>query len=365
MKKILVISNGKGEDSIAVTILQQLRSLLPANDFRFMALPVVSDGSAYSKAGIEVLGPKTNLPSGGFGFQKFSSFIDDMRAGLVLDLYTRWRALKDSRADYILAFGDIVTVLLALVTGQPVIHIGTAYSVHLRKIFWLERYFFLRCSLVLCRDEATAVHMRKQHIKAVCLGNAMMDDPLLQVEPADFPPDKILIALVPSSRLDAYTNLQRLLEVAVHIPEQDKLAFIVSAAPNLDQERLKNIVEPFVGKLTISLFNGKLGTVISRARIALGMTGTGNEQVAGLGKAMVLLNGGGPQSNSARLIHYQKLLGEAVFVPQGSAQEIGRQISALLIDESRLARIGQVGRERMGIAGAAEAMAKAIKEQLI
>ncbi|MFC1595768.1 lipid-A-disaccharide synthase-related protein [Candidatus Margulisiibacteriota bacterium] len=364
MKKILVISNGKGEDSIAVTILNELRNSVEATGVEIKALPVVGNGKGYSSADIEVVGSTEILPSGGFPLQKLTVLFKDIKAGLLATPIRHLHCIKQETPDFILAVGDIYPVLLGLLAKRPVIHIGTAYSVYLRSIMLLERWLFKKCLLVISRDRATAEHLCSKGIKAQYLGNAMMDDPLLDPESPEnaLPTAKRIIGLVPSSRIDAYDNLARMLEVVDKLPaEQSKgLTFVVPAAPSLDLERIKIIVNEYSSRMDIIIFTGSLGEAIRKSILVIGMTGTGNEQVSGLKTPLVLLSGSGPQSSAKRLKHYENLLGEAVFVPRGSTQKIGEQIGQLLSDKKRMARMGRVGAERMGESGGARRIAGAI-----
>ncbi|XGB42838.1 MAG: hypothetical protein LVS60_03180 [Nodosilinea sp. LVE1205-7] len=52
---LLCLSNGHGEDAIAVRILKELRQLPQAPTLR--ALPMVGEGGVYDRAGIARLGP--------------------------------------------------------------------------------------------------------------------------------------------------------------------------------------------------------------------------------------------------------------------------------------------------------------------
>jgi uncharacterized protein (TIGR03492 family) len=61
--KLLSLSNGHGEDAIAVQILKALRQSNPSPEMA--ALPMVGEGYAYSQAGIPIAGPVKKMASGG------------------------------------------------------------------------------------------------------------------------------------------------------------------------------------------------------------------------------------------------------------------------------------------------------------
>ncbi|MDP4707346.1 MAG: sugar synthetase, partial [Cyanobium sp. MAG_237] len=69
--RLLVLSNGHGEDLIAQRVLQALRARRP--NLEIQVLPLVGLGEAFS-AGIAAghlqrIGPQLQLPSGGFSNQ--------------------------------------------------------------------------------------------------------------------------------------------------------------------------------------------------------------------------------------------------------------------------------------------------------
>ena len=92
--------------------------------------------------------------------------------------------------------------------------------------------------------------------------------------------------------------------------------------------------------------------------LALGLTGTGNEQIAGLGIPLVLLRGRSPAASRGRMRHYKKLLGEAVFIPRGSDRRKVESILRLLANPRQIQRMSEAGRERMGIPGGAYFIAR-------
>ncbi len=62
--RLLCLSNGHGEDIIAVRILQELRQI--SSKLNISALPLVGEGRAYFAADIPVIGTVQAMPSGGF-----------------------------------------------------------------------------------------------------------------------------------------------------------------------------------------------------------------------------------------------------------------------------------------------------------
>lgn len=366
--KIMIVSNGKGEDSIAVTLYHALCVQLKSSPLpiEWVALPCVGDGQSYLCAGIRVVGTRKTLPSGGFGHQRFSALWQDVRAGLLGLIGLQYQSIKKERPDWILAVGDIFPVLLGQWAQTPVIHVGTAYSVFLRTLWPIERAILRRCVGVFPRDKKTAIYQEKYHIPTYYYGNIMMDDPLLSatdhelsVQINHIKNKSKVIALIPSSRDDAYENLEILLRIAQKMTDKNML-FLIAQSPRLSAEKISARIAPFQNSLSLLTYTGALGNVIHACDVAMGMTGTGNEQVAGLGKPMILLQGSGPQSTSQRLHHYEKLLGTAVCVPKGSVQEKAKQIESLVFDTMRCKAMGCEGMARMGHSGGTEKIAEHI-----
>ena len=84
LNRLLVLSNGHGEDLIAQRILQALRSRRP--DVEIRVLPLVGLGEVFAAAEaagqLQRIGPQLRLPSGGFSNQSLRGLVRDLAAGL-------------------------------------------------------------------------------------------------------------------------------------------------------------------------------------------------------------------------------------------------------------------------------------------
>ena len=78
--RVLIVSNGHGEDSLGVLFAQALRR---AGDVHVDAFPIVGLGDAYRRARIPVVGVQQPMPTGGFVRQGLRPFLTDVRAGLL------------------------------------------------------------------------------------------------------------------------------------------------------------------------------------------------------------------------------------------------------------------------------------------
>ncbi|UWU50237.1 hypothetical protein APLC1_5140 [Limnospira platensis C1] len=105
--KLLCLSNGHGEDIIAVRILQHLRT--PVNNLA--ALPLVGEGKAYQQLpDIPIIGRVQKMPSGGFIYMDSSQLLGDLKGGLLQLLYSQVQTVRQwgKEGGFILAVGDIV-----------------------------------------------------------------------------------------------------------------------------------------------------------------------------------------------------------------------------------------------------------------
>jgi len=270
---LLCISNGHGEDVIALRILTALRQLDPS--LQLSALPISGTGRIYACAGthadIPLIGPAQTLPSGGFLNQNPKQLARDIGGGLISLTRSQLSALKTwtQTGDHILAVGDIVPLLFAYRSGLPYHFIGTAKSE-----YWLrdeqgklppsklwdrlegwsgsvylpwERWLMSRprCRSVFVRDALTAQQLRTLGVSAIYAGNPMMDglDPTGKL--ADVVADSdLVIGLIPGSRPpEAYENWARMMTSVSAVVETfpgQRIVFLGAIAPALDLEKLGN-----------------------------------------------------------------------------------------------------------------------------
>ena len=211
--RLLCISNGHGEDIIALRILNPLRKANPSLDV--FALPIAGAGNAYRSQNIPMIGPTQELPSGGFLNRDPKQLARDLGKGLLslsraqLSAVKTWANHTVAKESIILAVGDIVPLLFAYLSGLPYSFIGTAKSEYwLRdeqgklpaKTFWQklegwsgsvylpwERQLMSsdRCQSIFVRDALTAAHLTKLGVPAQYAGNPMMDslEPTGQLTP--------------------------------------------------------------------------------------------------------------------------------------------------------------------------------------
>ncbi|MDH6059774.1 lipid-A-disaccharide synthase-related protein [Chrysosporum bergii ANA360D] len=292
--QLLVLSNGHGEDLIAVRILQQLQQ--QENPPDIFALPLVGEGRAYQQLNIPCIGSVRTMPSGGFIYMDGRQLVRDVRGGLLqltlnqIQALRRWvsNQKKLGNKQAILAVGDIVPLLFAAFSNANYAFVGTAKSeYYVRDEVGLlprkspgarwenfsgsiyhpwERWLMSRrrCRAVFPRDTLTTQILKKWPIPAFDLGNPMMDglEPKFLLPEFYTPqsqgqeiPRPLVITLLPGSRVpEAYANweiimaavsalITSLLEVHPTLHSSGNVIFLAAIAPGLDENILSQTVK--------------------------------------------------------------------------------------------------------------------------
>jgi uncharacterized protein (TIGR03492 family) len=415
--KLLVLSNGHGEDLIAIRIIERL--LQHIAELEITALPIVGQGYAYQNLHIPLAGRVQQMPSGGFIYKGGNPLWQDLRGGLIqltleqISLVRQW----GKTGGKILAVGDLVPLLYAWLSKANYAFVGTAKSeYYLRDEFgwltqtsWLERKFdsvYLpwerwlmsgdRCRGVFPRDSLTTKILQQWAIPAYDLGNPMMDGLTTKSKPREA--DKLDILLLPGSRMpEAIRNWQQILmglwSVNKTLP-QVQLNFNAAIAPALDlkpftisavtqgwqvtsrQEKTvilgqnertltKSEEAPlFYGGVSLTLTQEHNSKFFKQADVAIAMAGTATEQFVGLGKPVVIFPGEGPQFTPAFAEAQARLLGCGILMVENPGQ-VGKAIAKVIDDQQLLNEIMVNGKRRMGEAGAAKRIAECLQKTLL
>jgi uncharacterized protein (TIGR03492 family) len=408
--KLLCLSNGHGEDAIALRILLELRKQTSSE---LAALPLVGEGQAYVSHGIPLAGPVKGMPSGGFVYMDGRQLARDLRGGLLpltlaqLKIIREWAQANAA----ILAVGDIVPLLFAWWSGAPYAFVGTAKSEYylrdeqgwLPRNSWFERLerwsgsVYLpwerwlmrhrRCQAVFPRDTLTTQILKRWAVPAFDLGNPMMDG----LEPdginfraavagvEDEPP--LTFALLPGSRSpEVYENWQAIAHAATRLVSafsDRSLLFLGAIAPHLDLDPLAQPLQSLgwrprstqfltftQKKATLILTQSNFSDCLHQADIAIAMAGTATEQFVGLGKPAITFPGKGPQFTPAFAEAQSRLLGPSInWVTQ--PEQVVYAVKSLLQDPDRLQLIHDNGTRRMGEPGAAKRIASYVLDELL
>lgn len=412
-KKLLVLSNGHGEDIIAVRILEQLNHHPDAP--KVAALPIVGEGHAYSHLAIPIIGSVQQMPSGGFIYMDRRQLWRDLQGGLLQLTITQCQTARQWAKDggKILAVGDIVPLFMAWLSGANYAFVGTAKSDYylrdekgwLPKTSFLERWYgsiyfpwerwlmkHPRCQAVFPRDTLTAEVLQRFSIPAFDLGNPMMDGIVTkQNSRLKMQGETLTILLLPGSRLpEAMSNWLKILSAVTEIIDSsfDKsLVFIAAIAPALPLHNFQEILisqgwilQPLEyfnlpisdaqavaftqNSATLVLTQQTYSDCLQIAELAIAMAGTATEQFVGLGKPAIIMPGEGPQFTTVFAEAQTRLLGCSVILVE-QPQQVASEIQSLLQDATRLQEIAENGRRRMGKSGAAARICNYLQEKLL
>jgi hypothetical protein len=362
-KRILFLSNGHGEDGIAATLIKELKKTSP--NLTISALPVVGEGKALEGLGIEILGSRRALPSGGFIYHNLPNLLKDLSSGLLTNTFSQIGILRSLKGqfDLVVAIGDIVVMVGAVLTQTPFIFVGCAksdyydYSYTPWEKWLLKRY----CKMAFPRDVLTTDNLRKEGIKAEFVGNPMMDaiNPIGDLLGAD--PSSIVVGFLPGTREDAFLNLEDLVKVTRKVLDfktgTKPVEFLVALAENLDAARALKLIP---AELPVRIIQGKFAEVLNRSDIIVGLSGTGNEQAVGMGKPVVCFPGRGVQHTRKFAQDKKQLLGDSISLVDADPSIVAQEVWTIIKDPARQEAMREVGRERMGDKGAARKIAEFI-----
>lgn len=329
---------------------------------------MVGEGNAFKGYDFPVLSRGSIMPSGGFGFRVGPSlFKEDIKRGLLRDLFDMYKTLRSINADIVISVGDPFNLIFThLGTKKDVFFISTdqGHSAWVNGFNRVELELIKRYTLwTFVRDRKTEEFFKKRGFRNVSyLGNPLMDtvgEPKFLMEDG--------ITLLPGTRRDSGRNLLLLLDIVREIKKRFKYyipvnnnseQYIVEALDGrytlLDWEygyRVESPVELYIGK-------GIFPEMVSSSILVIGLSGSGNEQSAGLGKPVVSFYIDGIQFNRKFISEQKKLLGDSLIL--SDRESVGSIINSLLDNPQEIERRGEIGKIRMGERGAIERIAQFI-----
>ncbi len=404
--KLLVLSNGHGEDKIAVRIIEQLQLV---TKIELAALPIVGQGYFYHKLKIPLAGRVQQMPSGGFIYKGGNPLWQDVKGGLIQLTLEQIRIVRQwgKSGDVILAVGDIVPLFYAWLSKSNYAFVGTAKSEYylrdetgwLAQTSWLEKKFgsvYLpwerwlmsrdACQGVFPRDSLTTKILQQWSIPAYDLGNPMMDGLDRKVEEGETKAEienVLNILLLPGSRMpEALRNWQQILTSvldSIKTINSKKLKFLAAIAPALE-------LEPFIqyalaqgwqtttestqtvnltqANTSLILSQANYGQFLQQANLAIAMAGTATEQFIGLGKPAIIMPGEGPQFTYAFAEAQSRLLGCSIIMVE-NGDRVGKAILEVINNPQQLQQIALNGQRRMGESGAAQRIARCLQKTLL
>ncbi len=407
--KLLILSNGHGEDAIAARIAEKLQ--LTPNPPELAILPLVGEGHAYRGLNIPLIGRVKKMPSGGFVYMDSRELWRDLQGGLLQLTLAQFQSIRQwgQEGGKILAVGDILPLIFAWMSGAEYAFVGTAKSeYYLRdENDWLASTSFLerslgsdyfpwerwlmsrpKCKAVFPRDSLTSQNLKQFSIPAFDLGNPMMDG--LEATTKSFldNPKPLTILLLPGSRSpETERNWKLILQAVNKILQQftnQDICFLAAIAPSLDLQPLKsalsiqqwqimslNLADTLIndpqaisfqkGNAKLFLSQQAYGDCLHLSDMAIAMAGTATEQFVGLGKPVFSLPGDGPQFTPKFAQRQTYLLGQSVILSK-NLEEMGRELNSVLNSPEKRQAIAENGKKRLGKPGAANRIANCLRD---
>jgi uncharacterized protein (TIGR03492 family) len=424
--RLLVISNGHGEDGIALRVISALQQRRSSLDIA--VLPLVGHGHSYAAAevqgAIQRIGPRQWLPSGGFSNQSLQGLLADLAAGMPLLSWRQWQVVRrwGQGGDPILAVGDLLPLAMAWSSGGRFGFVGTPKSdftwaslgpsgwgaspladgYHRAKgSEWDPWEWALmtsrRCRLVAVRDGLTARGLRRHGVPALAPGNPMMDGFRNEPCPAWLGATRRLLILPGSRHPEALGNAARLLTSLGRSPQilgsaspgGKPLTLLfpcgsgsepgpwiweaVLKAAGFSQQPLEHEAATIgaeaawqlgASSVQVLLGSGCFERWAPWAEVGLATAGTATEQLVGLGIPALSLPGPGPQFKAGFARRQSRLLGGAV-LPCRTGDQLADRLTVLLAEPPLRHQLGAIGQRRMGPAGGSEALAALVDQRLL
>lgn len=338
MKKLIFLPNGHGEDLVAAQIIK----LLP-NTIDLTVLPLVGEGKIFDALPVKVIGPRKKMPSGGFSTRNLWALPGDLFSGLLGTLKQQFDILGENRGKFDLAvgIGDGVPIWAARRLRCPLVFIGVNKSDYYHTFGYgytpWERWLLKSALKVYARDRITA-----ENLKAEYAGNPLMDCigiPGLLYREQEV---KRVVGFLPGTREDDIPkNLEDFENIVKVLQQLDRnFKFLIA----LQKPKLLIGPSPFEVR--------PFADVIYGSDIIIGLSGTGNEQAAGLGKPIVSFPGRGAQYNRRFARAQRELLDGALALVKRDAKKVAEEVWEILTDQGRYNYMSREGKLRMGDVGA-------------
>ncbi len=383
MAKILLISNGYGENSFSSLLLESLiqeieKEKLP---LKVETVSLVGEGKIFdpwlSHPQVSILHSSPPLPYGGVYLggirERTTHFIKDFQIQR-----KNLRAIKKKLAplqdeiDWVIGVGDFLPVLISKLFLKKKVFLVACYHSHLLKnskkpyekigryTAYLFRHYTFR---VYTRDYPTAKWFKSLGINAHYLG-------FLGPSPSILVPQRREIILLTGSREDWKENLQFLAKTLQYISPSLLQSFSIHWVfpPERKEEEIEREMQKVKGSFTFS--RGDYLEHLSQGALVVGFAGTAMEQAAFLGiPSLQPYREKAIQSNPYFINKRQKLLlGDALITGADTPQETAKILEEALVNLSFHQKRAQEfsektwGRKREGAKNIAQDLAKEFKK---
>lgn len=365
---IVVASNGYGEDAVGVLLAEKLRQTFP--EAEVTAFPLVGKGAAYAQRNFRVYPEPSITPSGGVIKYHLRDLWRDLRSGLLKHISSQMRSWSSLRGHIRtpLCVGDVYLLFHTLYgQGCVPLFMATAKTVYLSG-HWRSERFFIKCRSrrTWTRDEETAKELYQSGADAVYEGNPIMD--LSAASSTQFNgamkkhASEILIRntptvlLLPGSRERAYEDVKLLLDAAVILNRKIDCRFMMVIAPTLDSKKISASINLMTCPL-IEISTSPIARAAELSDIVIGLGGTANQVCAGYGVPVVSIE------EKGKFVQ-KKLLGDSEILVPPTPEALAYAAFKIIDNKELHSHMANVGRQRMGGAGAIDGMIGYAKTEL-
>ena len=404
---VLIISNGHGEDVIALELIKRILKKIKNKNIE--VLPLVGNGDIFNSIKSEnfrKIGFLKELPSGGFSNQSLKGFLLDFFSGFLIDVLKNFLIVRQkSKYNYkIIAVGDFLPLFFAWSSKCEFSFVGTPKSDHtwtsgpgwaLSDFYhkskgseWDPWETFLmkssRCKTVIMRDQITAENLIKKNIDAKYFGNPMMDFVKEKNrEISNIVNLKRIILLIGSRFPEALNNLENFLDCLEDLIMYEDILILLPLSINANEIKIQSYLEKYgflkqksvkfmiqedsVWKNSnkyILIGKGKFNLWANMAHVGLSNAGTATEQITGLGIPSLSLPGAGPQFTNSFAKRQSRLLGGSVLVCKNKKMLLSH-LSLLLKEKTQRLEQAKIGKKRMGTNGATKKIVDSINFNLL
>ncbi len=357
MKKMLILPNGHGEDMVAAELIKRLIGKADVSVF-----PMVDEGKAFSSLDVKVLGPRKNLPGGGFSLRNLSYLAKDLLSGLAGSTIEQIKLLRSYKGqfDLVVGIGDIIPIIGASMIKAPFVFLGVNKTSYYK---WFgynytpwEKFMLQKALKVFVRDKYTEKDLRGWGIKipsAEYAGNPLMD--CMEKITRHSPSPVVTIGFLPGTRADVKLNMEDFNKIAEEIAKTNRGEYKLMFSAATDYKNASTLIQ-----------KRSFAQVLTEADIIIGLAGTGNEQAAGLGIPVISFYGRGSQYDKKFAEAQKQLLGRALLLIREKSPIIAAAAAAwdLVRNPEERELMAKVGKERMGEPGALDKIADFILQYL-
>ncbi len=336
MTKILILSNGHGEDLSGAILAKKLIKLGNIVD----ALPIVGNGIIYKKNNIKVVCKTREFNTGGLGYNSIKGRLSDIFNGQIIYFLNKLllTILIKKEYKYFIVVGDIVPLSFAWLARKKFFVYLVAYSSHYEgklRLPWPSKYLLSSNKLqnLYTRDFLTAKDLTKQLNRKVSFCGNPFIDVFSNIE-RQLNQSIFNIVLLPGSRMpELINNLYLLLNVLENLSQHkyfENVEFNFAIVNSCSYQQINKILssknwvlkndqsskECLVMQYQFITVNFKWNSFeesLLNSDLVLSMAGTATEQAVGLNKPIIQIEGYGPQFTKLFADAQRRLLGKYIF----------------------------------------------------